>query len=202
MKKALYFLYFVFTLFIITAAIPVSAATMKVVAETQENFSTANPSKNLSLLIDGDYDLPNGEYLPHETLISGTVVQVIAPKRGKRDAYAYMKIDGYKLANSSVFHKIDNPNAIVKISKYKPLDIKMKSVDLGVTAAGFFVKNISYPINFVRGTVEGIQDGENPLVSGAKMTYEKSFFSYASKGSELEVPAGSKVIITITYTVE
>ena len=199
MKKILYSF---FAIFVLTFSTSVCAATLKVVAETQETFSTANPTNHLILKVVGDYDLPNGEYLPCDTIIKGTVVQIVEPKRGKRDAYLYMKIDEFKLANSSTFHKVDNPNAIVKISKYKPIDLKTKSVDVGVTAAGFFVKNISYPINFARGAVEGMEEGTNPIVSGAQMTYEKSFFSYISKGKPLEVPANSKVIITVNYSTE
>ena len=199
MRKILYYFLFIFVL---TFATSVSASTVKVVTETQEAFSTANPTKHVVLIVDGDYDLDNGEYIPHETIIKGTIVQIVEPKRGKRDAYAYMKINEFKLPNSAEIHKVDNPNAIVKLSKYKPFDIKSKSVDVGITAAGFLVKNITYPINFARGAVAGMEEGENPIVSGAQMTYEKSFFSYISKGKPLEVPAGSKLIMTITYSAD
>ncbi len=199
MKKFLYAILFVFVL---TFATSVSAATLKVVTETKEAFSTANPTKNMVLVVEGDYELPNGEYIPDDTIIKGTIVQIVDAKRGKRDAYVYMQINEFKLPNASTYHHVDDPKAVVKLSKYKPLDIKTKSVDVGVTAAGFFVKNISYPVNFVRGAVAGVEDGKNPIVSGAQMTYEKSFFSYISKGKPLEVPAGSKLIMTLTFAVD
>ena len=180
---------------------PVLAKTFKLIAETQNDFSTVKPSENLMLKISGDYKLPNGEYIPDGTLLSGKIVGIVKPKRGKRDAYAFLQLTQYKLPENDEFQIIDNPNAVAKISKYEPIDLKDKGIDAGVSVAGFFVKNISYPVNFVRGAIDHTE-GENPLVSGAKLTYEKSFFSYASKGKELELPAGSELTVTFTYNAD
>ena len=173
------------------------AKPIKMIAQTQNDFSSDRINENVTLKIDGDYEFIDGTYVLNGTVLKGKIVSVVEPKRGKRDGYAYMQLTSYESPKKEKV-EIDNPNAVVKLSKYKPLDIKEKSIDLGASAAGLVVKNISYPINFVRGAVTA-EEGENRIVSGAKMTYEKSFFSYASKGQVLNVPAGEKLTVTFKF---
>ena len=198
MKKVLSVLV---ALMLLISANSVSAKTIKVIGKTLNDFSTIEKTENLKVEILGTHKTPTGNYIPAGTIISGKMVKFVEPKRAKRDAHAYLKINNYKLAHENTYRQVINPNAVAKISKYQKLDIKDKSIDLGTTAAGFFVENISYPINFVRGAV-GAQEGENRLKAGAKKTYEKSFFSYASRGKELVVPSGSLLTVSFTFGTE
>ena len=194
MKKIFYLL----VLFLIIGVISdAEAKTIKMVAETQKQFSTKNLTENVSLKIVGDYELSTTQHIPAGLIIKGNVVKIVEPKRGKMGAVAYFKLNSYTMPSGATY-TVNNPNAVGKITAYKPLDIKSKSVDLGVSAAGLLVDHISYPINFVRG-VATAAEGENKLKAGAELTYEKSMFSYFSKGKHIEVPAGEKLIVTFQY---
>lgn len=195
MKK----LFYILVLFLVTFSLvssDVSAKTLKMIAETVNDFSTLDKTKQVELKIVGDYKVSDNDYIPNGLRLKGEITEISPPKRGKRNAYAYMKIISYKLPNDVFFKKFTALQKFsVKLSVYKKLDIKDKSLDLGASAAGLFVENITYPINFVRGVVVA-EEGENRLAAGAKMTYEKSMFSYFSKGKELILPAGSQLTVT------
>lgn len=194
------FIVFFISVFLLSTNI-VEAKTLKVTGKTLNDFSTIEKTENLKIEILGTHQTPNNNYIPAGTIISGKVTKFIEPKRIKRDAYAYLKIDSYKLAHENDYKSVKNPDAVVKISKYKKLDVKEKSLDIGASAAGLLIENITYPINFVRGVVSA-EKGENRLKAGAEMTYEKSVLSYASKGKELVVPTGSLLTVTLTYESE
>jgi len=196
MKKLLYL--FVFIL-IFGSISEVDAKTIKMVGQSMQDFSTKNPTKNISVKIIGDYALANGKYVPNGLVINGEVIKIREPKRGKLPAIAYFQLKNYTINGKN--YTVKNPNAVGKITAYKSLDIKDKGIDLGVSAAGLLVENISYPINFMRG-VATAEEGENRLKAGAELTYEKSMFSYLSKGKHIEVPAGEKLLVTFEYEVK
>jgi len=193
MKKYL----LIFSLFILFFVAPADAKTLKMIAQTQNDFSTETMVKNLTLKIVGDYKINDNQHIPSGLILNGEVVKITAPKRGKRGAVAYFELKSYTMPNGNTY-SVNNPNAIGKITAYKPLDLKSKGVDLGVSAAGLLVENISYPINFVRGAVTA-QEGENRLKAGVKLTYEKSTLSYISKGQHIIVPAGNNLIVSFKY---
>lgn len=177
--------------------LPAHASSLKMITVLQNDFLSENKNSEIILKIIGNYEFFDGRYIPDGTIFNAKPVSFVEPKRGKRDGYVYAQITKYKTPDSA-YIAVDNSKAIVKLSKYKPLNIKEKSIDLGTSVAGYFVNNISYPINFVRGVVTA-DEGENKLVSGAKLTYEKSVFSYISKGKNLNMEAGSKFILTIRF---
>ena len=196
MKKILSILLLFFVLLSFTTS-SAFAKNLKMIAETINDFSTLDKTKHIELKIIGDYKVSEEAYVPSGLILNGEITEISSAKRGKRDAYAYMKITSFKLPNDSEFKTFSSPQKFsAKLSKHKKLDIKDKSLDLGASAAGLFVDNITYPINFVRGAVIA-KEGENRLAAGAKMTYEKSMFSYFSKGKELILPAGSQLTLTL-----
>ncbi len=193
MKK---FISFVVLFLVLGLSNTVSAATLKLIAEAQTDFSSEKPSKDFTVKVKGTYNLKNGEIIPDGMLINGEIVKVKQATRGRRDAYANMLLKDYAINGTT--YQVNNPNAIVKITAYEPIDMKEKGIDLGISAAGFVVKNISYPVNFVRGVVSP-EEGENRLKAGVRRTYEGSFFTYISKGDALILPKGTPMTITIKY---
>ena len=111
-----------------------------------------------------------------------------------------MQLKHYKLPNGNAY-EITNPDAIVKLTAHTTLDWKEKGLDTAASAAGYLVENITYPINFVRGVIKPIE-GESRIASGVKTTYNKSMFSYFSKGKELVLTAGNPLTVTIKYNVD
>lgn len=196
MKKLLIIILSIFSIMCITNLS--EAKTIKMIGTTLNDFSTINKTENLKVELLGTKETPDGKYIPAGTILSGEMVKFVKAKRGKRDAYAFMKINSYKIPHENEYRHVNNANAIVKISKYEELDLLDKGLDIGASAAGLFIENITYPINFVRGVIEA-DDDENKLKAGVQKTYEKSFFSFVSKGKELHVPTGYKLTVTFTF---
>ena len=193
--KKLFLLICLLTVFIL----PAYSKTLKMTVVSQNNFS-AQTDEKVSLKIDGNYKLTEERYIYSGTVIYGEIVSVVDPKIGKRDGYVYVKVTKI-IGHDGKEYKVDNPNAVIKLSEYKPLDIKEKSIDVGTSAAGFVVKNISYPINFVRGVVTA-DEGENKISAGLDKAFDKSVFSYVKTGDELSAAAGTKLTVTLKYKIK
>ncbi len=177
------------------------AATAKILVETQEPLSTLNPPLTLKVKIVEDFHLKNGESVNAGDVLMGRITSVTEAKRGKRDASFAFKLTTYVPVNTPEKPVlIKNPNAIAKGIAYNPLDLKETSLNVGASAANFVVPYISYPINFVRGLVAPEED-KNRLESAVQKTYETSVVSYASKGEEIDVKAGDKLILVFNYNV-
>ena len=74
--------------FCVIFALPTEAKTLKMIAQTQNDFSTETIIKNLSLKVVGDYKINDNQHIPDGMLLNGEVIKVSAPKRGKRGAVA------------------------------------------------------------------------------------------------------------------
>lgn len=173
------------------------AETAKIVVKSLNDFSSQNPSTHIAVQVEDNYKMPNGEILPKGIIFNGEVIDIIQPKRGKRDGYIYYKLTEYKYNNSG-FIKIKNENLIAKVKEYSELDLKETAISAGTSVAGLFVEHISYPINFARGVISPYEDTSR-LKSGLKKTYEKSMFSYISKGDCMEFKNGDKIILIFKY---
>lgn len=175
------------------------AATLKVIVKSLEAFSSASPSQTLKLITEKDYPFKNNEILKKNTILTGEVIEIVPPKIGKRDAYFYCKLTSYTDASQgSEPVMIDNENAVIKVKPYKEFDMKENSINAGVTVAGLFVDHIAYPINFARGVISPYED-KSRLASGAKKMYDKSVFSYISKGQEMIIRPDDKLMLIINY---
>lgn len=181
----------------------VVAKTIKLVGTAENDFSTQNPSSEFSLKTEKAINTPSG-ILEQGSVITGYVIKVIPPKRGKRDAYLYFKLKSISIPNEDRIITIDNEKAIGKITMYKSKDLKdlnyaQVSYTAGKTVANLFVKHISYPIDFVKG-VFSADEGENKIQSGMQQTYEGSFFSYFSEGNEFNLKKDDKLTLTLQLT--
>ena len=190
---------FVFIILISLLSQSAYAQTKKFKAEAMSDFSTKNPPDTFVAKFVGDYALDNGEVILDGTLIKGKITKITPETRGKRNAYAYMQLLYAKSPNTDKVLYLSDKNLVVKISEYEPIDFAEKTMDVGASAAGFVVKNAAYPINFIRGVINPEDENDNRLVAGAKMSYEKSVFSYVSKGKPFTLKKGDMFIITVKY---
>jgi len=177
---------------------PVLAKTYKLVGETILPFSTQSPGEAFNVRITKDYVFENGEKLEKGSLVNGSVIKVFKAKRGKLNAYFNIRITDFTMPSHPEKIMVTNDKAIAKITKYKEseIDVTNTALDAGTMVAGFFVKNISYPINFARGVI--YPEGDSPRIkSGFKNMYKKSAFAYIEKGQDIDVKPGDLVFLTV-----
>lgn len=169
----------------------------KVIVKFQEDFSTKNPPKEFSVVMNDTYVVKNKRTVEEGTVLYLELTKVSKEKIGKQNASVTARI--VKVYVPSQDKTIDvteiNPNAYVKFSQYEKLDVKDKALDASISVANKFVSNISYPAHFVKGAVKN--ESGNRLKSGLYETYDSSILSYASIGKPLVLKSGD--LATLTY---
>lgn len=173
------FLYSCFLMLISGLFNLVLAETVEVEAIT--SFSTANPPASIAVKLNEPLQLTNTISLKAGDVIHGDLIDVVSPKRLKRDASFSFKPNFYMEPDGKT-HDID----IAVVATYtKPIDKGdlAKSAALGV--GNFFVKGLSMGAAAVEGAVKNQED--NRLKSSAVSVYEASPFSYARKGEDLDI---------------
>ncbi len=173
------FLYLCFLMVLSCAFAKVYAQTIEVSA--LEDFSTAKPPKTISVKLIEPLELAESNFITAGSVLQGNLIDVVSPKRLKRDAGFSFQPTEYIDLNEKT-HPI---NSYITASYTQPLDkgSVAKSAALGV--GNFFVKGLSMGVAAVSGAVKN-QEG-NRFKSSAKSVYESSPFSYAEKGEDLYI---------------
>lgn len=144
-------------------------------------FSTLNPPTSIQVKLLEPLELSEDLTLPSGVVLSGDLVDVVSPRRLKRNASFSFKLKSYK----DSYGKTHNVNSYIVAKYTTPLDKGdlAKSAALGV--GNFFVKGLSMGVAAVQGAAKN-EEG-NRLKSSAVSVYESSPFSYAEKGEDLEI---------------
>lgn len=186
MKKVLLLL---FTTFLFSAS--VDAKTLRVLS--LKSFSTAQPSPVFEVQTVQKEYLCQGLILEGGTIISGIVLKVQPPKRGKRNSY--FEFIPTEITYRGKTEKLSHATLVAQVMGYNPV----KPVDMAfyVTrkVANFFLKGAISAFEFADGAINA-EDGQR-LKSGAMAAYNDSFFSYIEPGKELTIQRGDILTLKI-----
>lgn len=149
--------------------------------EALSTFSTANPPASIIVKLNEPMALSNDVTLKAGDVIQGDLVDVVSPKRLKRDASFSFKPNFYMGADG-ITHDIKSD---IVASYTEPLDKKQLAKNAALGVGNFFVKGLSMGAAAVDGAVNN--NGENRIKSSAKSVYQASPFSYVEKGEDLEI---------------
>lgn len=180
-----------FTVIFLCLSNSVQAKTIKV--ESLENFSTENPSSTYSVKVVDREEFKNGKVLEAGTIISGHVVRVQGPQRGKRNGY--FEFIPASATYNGVTRTAQNPIVIARVVGYSPIDPKDLAIKAVKSAAGLTVKGASQGLSFVEGVAKA-EEGSR-LKSGLVNVYKDSPLSFLEPGSELEVKKGDILLLKI-----
>lgn len=161
---------------------PVYAQTIEVKA--LEDISTANPSKTTSIQLLEPVEIKKDKFVGEGSVLSGNLVDVVSPKRLKRDADFSFEPKTYVDAKG----KTRKVKAHIKASYTEPVDKKQVAKKTALTASNLVVAGLSLGVAAVEGAVKN-QDG-NRFKSSVSSAYEASPFSYVRKGEDIEIKAG------------
>ena len=143
-----------------------------------DNFSTANPPTSIRIKLLDILELTNVT-IPAGSEMGGKLVDVVSPKRLKRNAKFSFKPEWY-IDTSGSKHNLDVAVKATYTTTLNKGQIAKKAV-IGV--GNHFVKGLSMGVAAVEGAVEN-EEG-NRFKSGAKSVYEASPLSYSEKGSDI-----------------
>lgn len=173
------FLYSCFLVIVFSMFSQAYAQTLEVSALS--DFSTLNPPDSIQVKLLEPLEVSESLTLPSGVILSGDLIDVVSPRRLKRNASFSFKLKSYKDA----YGKIHDVNSYIVAKYTTPLDKGdlAKSAALGV--GSFFVKGLSVGVAAVKGAAKN-EEG-NRLKSSAVSVYESSPFSYAEKGQDLVI---------------
>lgn len=156
-----------------------------------EDFDTASPKETFNVQLREDGFL--GQYsLGVNSILHCQVLQIVDPKRGKRDASFFIKPLTFtengqvKTIEEEMYGKYTT--VVLSKEEIKKLPYG-KIVKNGVLMVGsYFVKGLSIGVSFVEGFAKNEKD--NRFKSGVANAYEESPISLVEKGDELEIKTG------------
>ena len=119
--------------------------------------------------------------IPAGSEMGGQLVDVVSPKRLKRDAKFSFKPEWYIDTNGSKH----NLNETVKAAYTTTLNKRQLAKKTVLGVGNHFVKGLSMGVAAVEGAVEN-EEG-NRLKSGAKSIYDASPLSYSEKGNDIVI---------------
>lgn len=187
MKKYLLLTLFIIFLFSSYA----EAKTLKVVS--LKSFSTEFPASTFEVQTIQKEFITTDLTLEQSTVISGIVLRVEPPKRGKRNGY--FEFIPTEITYRGVTQKIEHPIIVAKVLGYNPINPKELTFNVARKAANFFFKGAISAIEFVDGAIEA-ENGQR-IKSGAIKVYEDSFLSYVEAGKELKINRGDILTLKI-----
>ncbi len=130
----------------------------------------------------------NDEYILKEgTIIEGEIIDVVEPKRAKRDAYIVVRPISFE-ENGNI-QNVEDKNFIIKVFDYKKIDYKNAAVNAGLSVGSYFVKGIQYAYRFSEGIIKP-DEGESRIKSGFTNVYENSPLSLIEKGKDVDIQEG------------
>lgn len=156
-----------------------------------EDFSTDSPKESFNVRLREEGTL--GKYeLPTNSILHCQVLQIVDPKRGKRNAVFFVKPLTYTQGNETLQIQEDmyGKYTTVVLSKEEIKKLPYwKMVKNGALMVGsYFVKGLSIGVAFVEGVAKNEQD--NRLKSGVTKAYEESPISLVEKGEQLDIKTG------------
>lgn len=157
------------------------AYAQKIEVSSLNDFSTAEPPKAISVKLIEPLEIKDSQFLDAGIVLNGDLIDVISPKRLKRDAgfsfkpVTYTDLDG----------KTYNLDLNITASYTKPVDKGNLAKNAALGVGNYFVKGLSMGVAAVKGAVKN-EEG-NRLKSSAVSVYESSPFSYAEKGEDLYI---------------
>ena len=156
-----------------------------------EDFSTDSPKDTFNVRLREEGTL--GKYeLPTNSILHCQVLQVVDPKRGKRNAVFFVKPLTYTQGNQTlkIQEEMYGKYTTVVLSKEEIKKLPYwKMIKNGALMVGsYFVKGLSIGVAFVEGVAKNEQD--NRLKSGVTNAYEESPISLVEKGEQLDIKTG------------
>ena len=156
-----------------------------------EDFSTDSPKDTFNVRLREEGTL--GKYeLPTNSILHCQVLQIVDPKRGKRNAVFFVKPLTYTQGNQTlkIQEEMYGKYTTVVLSKEEIKKLPYgKMIKNGALMVGtYFVKGLSIGVAFVEGVAKNEQD--NRLKSGVTNAYEESPISLVEKGKQLDIKTG------------
>ena len=177
MKKIL-----LLSVILLISVMPVNAETLQVQALSE--FNTENPPASIEVKAVSDMDLDEELLIMDGYILKGNLVDVVSPKRLKRDATFSIVLTEYT-DNNGQKHIIPPDGKQFKGKFTTKFDYKHAAKTAALSVGNFFLKGLSIGYAAVEGAVKN-EEG-NRVKSSAMSVYESTPISYVEKGTDIVI---------------
>lgn len=184
MKKILF-------LFVLLILCTISANAKNVKVESLSFVNNESKTNNISAKVLYDTKLTDTITLKKDAIIDGEVIEIIEPKRGKRNGYLIIQPTSYSEGDKTT--KIVNKKIRAKVKYYQEIDYKKVAIETGVDVGASFVKGGKYIAHFMEGVISP-NEGETRMKSGFENLYQNSFISFIGKGKDINIKPKDELI--------
>ena len=174
-----------------------SLASVNVIVKSLTDFPEYSETKSLRAVVIQDTEVKEGIVLQKDAILDNKLVEIIPPKRLKRNGYIIVEPVVYIYGGLVLPVKSENLRARVKY--YKKRDYKKMAVNAGLSVGSHFVKGAKYAVNFSQGVISP-NEGESRIKSGFENVYENSALSYISKGKPINIAEGDELVFEFFYS--
>lgn len=184
MKK---FLFNTIVFSMVLTTMPALAAT-KIEVEAMSEFSSLTPSQTMKVIAHEQVEFENGIIFKNGTIITGKIIEVKQPTRGKRNA-SFKFLPTTYTYNGKTTKNLDD-TFIGKYVEKKEIDKGNAALSAASTAGGLIlgVPGFSQGVSMIKGMVKNTE--ENRLKSGMKQVYKDSPLSYVEEGKDVTIKTG------------
>ena len=166
-----------------------AAVQLKVTAE--EEFQTDNPADYIDARLRETSFL--GQYtLPINSVLHCRVMQIVDPKRGKRNATFFVQPVSYTYKDRTFEIKEEMygkySKKVLSTEELKKIPPSKVIQNTALMVGNYFIKGLSMGVSFVKGVVGNEED--NRIKSGVVKVYKDSPLSYFSEGEQLDIQPG------------
>ena len=186
MKKILFI--FAFILFFINSA---HAKDIKVKVESLNDMNVYENNQSLRARVVEDTKLKNDIILQKDAVLDSKIIEIVPPKRAKRNGYLIIEPVVYIYDNLVIPIKSEELRA--KVTYYTKPDYKKKAAEAAIGAGASFIKGGQYVARFSEGVIKA-SEGESRLKSGFENLYQNSAISYIGKGKEINIKQGDALV--------
>lgn len=169
-----------FLCFLILSSVFAQAYAQTVAVKSLDTFSTENPPTSITIELIEPLDLSKDLTLNAGTKVEGNLIDVVSPKRLKRDADFSFKPLYY--SNGGEKYPV---NSNITGNFTEPIDKGQLAQNAALSVGNFFIKGIKLSVTAVQGAVKNEQG--NRLKSAGTSVYKASPVSYVEKGEEISI---------------
>lgn len=184
--------FFILAFVFILLSLPANAA-QKIKVSALTPFNSVNPTSKMKVITLERVEFNNGIIFEDGTVVTGDIVDVKQPKRGKLNASFKFRPTEY-LYNGEK-HVVNDPNFIAKYIEYKEIDKLGVATSAATTAGGliFHIPLLSEGVSLVKGMWKNQED--NRLKSGVVQVYKDSPLSYVEEGKDVVIEENTMFIL-------
>ncbi len=168
-----------------------AAQSVKVSALTE--FNSLRPAKTMKVVTLEKTEFKNGMIFEDGTVISGNIIDVKQPKRGKLNASFKFQPTSYTYNGKTT--KIEDEEFIAKYAEYKELDKAGLATSAATTAGSmiFHIPLLSQGVSLVKGAWKNTEN--NRIKSAGLQLYKDSPLSYIEEGKDIEIKENTMFIL-------